>query len=61
LRAALKSAMSDPAMIEDARKQNFELRYVPGEAVERLIKRVYATPASIVEAAIAATKPAGAR
>jgi tripartite-type tricarboxylate transporter receptor subunit TctC len=61
LRTALKAALNDPAMLEDARKQSFVLRHVPGEEVERLIKRVYATPASIVEAAIAATRSAGSR
>ena len=61
LRAALISALADPALLDDAKKHQFTIRPVSGEEVEALIKRVYSTPASIVEAAIAATKPPGTR
>jgi hypothetical protein len=61
LRTALTSALKDPALLEDAKKHKFTIRPVSGADVEALIRRVYATPASIVEAAIAATRPAGTR
>jgi tripartite-type tricarboxylate transporter receptor subunit TctC len=61
LRAALTTALVDPALLDDAKKHQFTIRPVSGEDVEALIRRVYSTPASVVEAAIAATKPAGAR
>ena len=59
LRAALKSALADPALLDDAKKQRLLIHYVSGEDVEKLIRRVYAMPTSTVEAAIAATKSAG--
>jgi len=53
--------VKDPALLDDAKKHQFTIRPVSGEDVEALIKRVYATPAAVVEAAIAATRPSGSR
>jgi tripartite-type tricarboxylate transporter receptor subunit TctC len=55
LRKAMAQASSDPALLEDARRQKLTPRYVSGEEAEALVKRIYATPASTVAAAIAAT------
>jgi len=59
LRSALLAALKDPALLEDAKKHQFTIRPVAGEDVEALVRRVYSAPASIVDAAIAATRPAG--
>ena len=61
LRKAFKETLDDPALIADANKLKLTPRYVSGDDVQKLLKRIYAMPPSVVEAAIAATQPANAR
>jgi tripartite-type tricarboxylate transporter receptor subunit TctC len=56
LRAAFKRTLEDPALLDEAAKQRMDIRYVPGEAIEALIRRVFATPPDVVAATIAATE-----
>jgi len=49
LRKAFSAALSDPALLEEARRANMEVNPVSGEEVEALIKKVYAAPPEIVK------------
>jgi tripartite-type tricarboxylate transporter receptor subunit TctC len=44
LRAAFDATMRDPAFLDDAKKGNFELDAIPGEAMQRLVAEIVATP-----------------
>jgi hypothetical protein len=52
LRAAFKRTLQDPALLDEASKQKMDIRFVSGEDVEILLRRVFATPAPVVEATI---------
>jgi hypothetical protein len=56
LRAAFDSTAADPAFVADIQKQRLDLSPMSGVEVERIIKKLYATPKAVVELAIAATK-----
>jgi tripartite-type tricarboxylate transporter receptor subunit TctC len=49
LRQAFQDTMKDPAFLADAKKTNLEVDPIRGEAIEAILKRVYATPAAIVK------------
>ena len=59
LRKAFDETVKDPAFIADATKQRLEVTPVNGAEVERLIKRIYATPPTVVALAQDATKYKG--
>ncbi len=54
LQKAFMATMSDAAFLEEARRQNLEVAPISGDTIERLIKRVYASPQNIIEAATVA-------
>jgi len=56
LRAAFVQTLKDPAFLEEAEKQGIEVQPVPGEAIHRLLERVYAAPRQVVDRAKAAAE-----
>lgn len=51
LRAAFDASMTDPALLQDARKQRLDIRPMSGADIAALVTRLYQSPASIVERA----------
>lgn len=51
LRRAFMAAMTDPALISDAKKANLDLAAISGSELQDLIASLYALPPSIVEKA----------
>jgi len=51
LRKAFMAAMKDPNLIADAKKMNLEIDPMPGEEVQALVQKAYASPANVVERA----------
>jgi tripartite-type tricarboxylate transporter receptor subunit TctC len=49
LRRALDATTKDEAFLADVEKQKVELFHMKGEDVEALVRRIYATPADVVE------------
>ena len=49
LRDGFDATMTDPEFLEDAGKQKFEIDPISGVQLEALIKKIYATPKSIVD------------
>lgn len=49
LRQGFDAVVKDPALIEDAKKQRLEIAPASGQAVEDLVKSVYATPPALIE------------
>jgi hypothetical protein len=52
LRVAFDATMKDTAFLADAKKQDLEVRPLPGADADALIKEVYATPSEIVKLAV---------
>ena len=48
LRKAFTAALADSALREDAKKQRLDANPNPGEDVQKLIEKIYATPADII-------------
>lgn len=48
LRTALAATVKDPAFLAEAEKQNMDVDPVSGEAIETLLKRIYASPPAVV-------------
>lgn len=44
LRAAFASMVRDPAFLEEARKLNFDIDFVPGEAMQKLVGEIVGMP-----------------
>jgi tripartite-type tricarboxylate transporter receptor subunit TctC len=51
LRKAFEAVLRDPEYLADAKKQHLEAEFMRGEDVERLIKRVVASPPEVIERA----------
>ena len=51
LRRAFDAALKDPALIEEGRTIQAEISPTPGEEVQKIIGRLYATPKPVVERA----------
>ena len=51
LRKAFMAAMTDPALIADAKKANLDLEAISGADLQRLIASLYALPKGVVEKA----------
>lgn len=49
LRKAFAEMMSDPAMIEDAKKRSMDLEHVPGAELQRLVERALSLSPDMVE------------
>ena len=56
LRKAFMATMQDPAFLAEAEKIKLEIRPVSGEAVQKLVAEVYASPPEVVKKAAAALK-----
>jgi hypothetical protein len=56
LRRAFMQTMNDADFLADAEKSRLEVRPVAGEDVEKLVRRVYGTPAAIAERAASLLK-----
>jgi tripartite-type tricarboxylate transporter receptor subunit TctC len=56
LRAAFEQTTTDPAFVVDIKKQRLDLSPMNGAQVERIIKKLYATPKAVVELARTATE-----
>src|SRR5678810_1304463 len=56
LRKAFMATMQDPAFVAEAEKIKLEIRPVSGEAVQKLVAEVYASPPEVVKKAAAALK-----
>ena len=56
LRRAFMATMKDPAFLAEAEKIQLEITPVAGEAVQKLVAEVYATPPEIVKQAAQAVK-----
>ena len=54
LRTAFTETMSDPDLVAEAKRINVDVLATSGEDLQKLIDRMYATPANIVEKAKAA-------
>jgi tripartite-type tricarboxylate transporter receptor subunit TctC len=51
LRAAFAQTLNDPKFIEDADKLGVEVQPVAGDAIQKLIENIYASPPAIIERA----------
>jgi tripartite-type tricarboxylate transporter receptor subunit TctC len=49
LRDAFERALKDPAFLAEADKLGLEVQHGGGEAIDRLLERVYATPKEVIE------------
>jgi tripartite-type tricarboxylate transporter receptor subunit TctC len=56
LRTAFDKTVVDPAFVSDTEKQHLDLSPMGGAEMEGIIKKLYQTPKSVVEMAVAATK-----
>ena len=56
LRKAFMATMRDPAFLAEAEKIKLEIRPVSGEAVQKLVAEVYASPPEVIRKAAAALK-----
>jgi len=56
LRKAFMATMQDPAFLAEAGKIKLEIRPVSGDAVQKLVAEVYASPPEVVKKAAAALK-----
>ncbi len=48
LRKGFLDTMKDPQFLADAEKAKLEIMPMPGEQIERLVRELYATPASVI-------------
>ena len=48
LRTAFTATMHDREFLADAAKAKFEIRPVTGEAIQNLVREIYATPNAVV-------------
>jgi tripartite-type tricarboxylate transporter receptor subunit TctC len=56
LRAAFDATMTDPAFLEETRRNDLEVRPVDGAALDKLVAEVYASPPDVVALAEDAVK-----
>jgi tripartite-type tricarboxylate transporter receptor subunit TctC len=56
MRSAFDATMADPELRAEAARMNLAVDAIPGAEVAALLKRVYATPKTVVEKAAAASK-----
>jgi hypothetical protein len=54
LRAAFMKTMNDPAFLADAEKLKIEIQPTSGEEVEKIVKRFFSYPKTVMTRAIAA-------
>jgi tripartite-type tricarboxylate transporter receptor subunit TctC len=51
LRAAFHAAANDPRFLAEAKRQRIDVKEVPGERIEQVMREAYATPAEIIKLA----------
>ena len=51
MRKAFSAAMRDPGFIAEAKKQNIEIKEIPGESVAEALNRAYSMPPDVIKAA----------
>ncbi len=51
LRTAFAQTLKDPKFLEEAEKQGVEVQLVAGEAIQKLIEKIYASPPQVIERA----------
>ena len=56
LRTAFAQTLKDPKFLEEAEKQGVEVQLVAGEAIQKLIDKIYAVPPHVIERAKAAVE-----
>jgi tripartite-type tricarboxylate transporter receptor subunit TctC len=56
LRSAFAQTLKDPKFLEEAEKQGLEIQLLDGDAIQKLIERIYATPPGVIERAKAAVE-----
>ena len=56
LRAAFERTLKDPAYLAEAERMGIEVQVVGGEAVQRLLERIYAYPKDVIDRAKAVTE-----
>jgi len=54
LRKAFMATMTDPDLVAEAKRINLDIAPIPGEALQALIAKLYATPQEVVDKAKAA-------
>ncbi|MDB5641385.1 MAG: hypothetical protein JWN07_702 [Hyphomicrobiales bacterium] len=57
LRKAFEATLHDPKLQEDVKKIGIEANHVPGEQLQEMVKKLYATPADLAAKMKAATVP----
>jgi len=56
LRQGIADALRDPKLLADAARLKMSINHVPGEKIEQLVRRIAATPKSVIDKVIAATR-----
>jgi tripartite-type tricarboxylate transporter receptor subunit TctC len=51
LRQAFAAALSDPGLLEDAKKTSIDMTYRPPQELEKLVQALYATPPELIKEA----------
>jgi tripartite-type tricarboxylate transporter receptor subunit TctC len=57
LRAAFAQTLKDANFLEEAQRQGVEVQLVPGEEIQKLVERIYASPKEVVARAKAVVEP----
>ena len=52
LRAAFERTLKDPQFLADAEKAGLDIHYVGGDAIQRMLERMYGAPRSVIERAM---------
>jgi tripartite-type tricarboxylate transporter receptor subunit TctC len=52
LRTAFERTLKDPGFLADADKMGLEVQHVGGEAVQKLLERIYASPKAVIARAM---------
>ena len=57
LRAAFARTLKDAEFLAEAEKQGIEVQFVPGEDIQKLVERIYASPKTVIDRAKAVVEP----
>ena len=57
LRAAFARTLKDADFLAEAEKQGIEVQLVPGEDIQKLVERIYASPKAVIDRAKAVVEP----
>lgn len=56
LRSAFAQTLKDPKFLEETEKQGLEIQLLGGDAIQKLVERIYATPPGVIARAKAAVE-----